>query len=102
MVEPAPFGETAAGEPEAVHLILFFSSTRSDAASFRKWADELIEILGSSYTIQLVDISIEPEKAIEHRIVATPMGIKQSPGPERRVFGNLTDLDQVIEALDLR
>lgn len=87
---------------EPVDLMLFFSSKRSSAGPVRDAAQRLTSILGDACTIHLVDITAEPEKAVEYRIVASPMIIRRSPGPERRVFGDLSDLDQVLKALDLR
>lgn len=102
MSEVAPAERKTPEERGPIRLLLFFAGARTSPAPFRKTADELQAILGSAHTVQLVDISAEPEKAIEYHIIATPMMIKQSPGPERRVFGDLSNLAQVLNALELR
>ena len=85
-----------------VDLMLFFSGTRTSPIALQNAADQLVAMLGSEYTIRLIDIAVEPEKALEHRIVATPLIISRTSGQERRVLGDLSDLDQVLKALALR
>jgi circadian clock protein KaiB len=66
----------------------------------------LYDICGSvfsehDYEIAVIDILESPNKAERANILATPTVLRVSPGPERRVIGDLTDRDDVISALDL-
>ncbi len=49
----------------------------------------------------VVDILEDPAPAEQARILATPTLIKESPQPQRRVIGDLSDIDRVILALGL-
>jgi circadian clock protein KaiB len=44
-----------------------------------------------SYGLEVVDLVAEPERADEHRILATPTLVRLSPAPLRKVIGDLSD-----------
>lgn len=52
--------------------------------------------------VEVIDIAEIPQKAIEDRIIATPVLTKVSPLPIRRVIGDLSDKDNVIFMLGLK
>lgn len=49
--------------------------------------------------IAVVDVTEHPERAEAAHILATPTLVRERPLPERRVVGDLSDLDQVMAAL---
>jgi circadian clock protein KaiB len=51
--------------------------------------------------IRIVDVTENPREAEELRILATPMLVRQSPLPLRRVIGDLSDMEKVFDALEL-
>lgn len=51
--------------------------------------------------IRIVDVTENPDEAAEFHILATPMLVRQSPTPLRRVIGDLSDMEKVFEALGL-
>ena len=51
------------------------------------------------YTI--IDVLEQPQLAEADRVIATPALLKVSPPPTRRLLGDLSDLDQVTQALGL-
>jgi circadian clock protein KaiB len=57
--------------------------------------------LGSDYELEIVDIYQEPLKAEEHQIVASPTLVKLSPGPTRRVIGDLSDEAKLLKAFGI-
>lgn len=59
------------------------------------------EKLDDNYEIVVIDVLERPQNAEDDRIVATPTLIRHSPAPIRRVVGDLSDLDRVIEGLGL-
>lgn len=59
------------------------------------------ERLDGQCEIRIVDVLEQPELAEHEKILATPTLIKQSPQPMRRVIGDLSNLDQVIQSLGL-
>jgi circadian clock protein KaiB len=53
------------------------------------------------YELVIIDTIERPELAEQERILATPMLIKQLPPPSRRLIGDLSDKEKVLQGLDL-
>ena len=53
------------------------------------------------YQIEVLDLVADPGLASIHDIVAIPKLVKRSPGPSRRVIGDLNDPAAVLAGLDL-
>lgn len=51
--------------------------------------------------IQVVDVLEHPEVAEREKVLATPMVVRESPDPIRRVIGDLSELEEAIVGLDL-
>jgi len=64
--------------------------------------EALRSALPSDVSIEVVDLGRQPEIAEAERIIATPMLVRVSPAPVRRVIGDLTDTDRVIWGLGLQ
>jgi len=77
------------------------------AAPRSKWAiDHLYaycarHLLGR-HRIEVVDLYQSPELAAQAQIVATPTLLKISPGPERRLIGDLSREDRFLRSLGIR
>lgn len=59
------------------------------------------EELGGKYRMEIIDVLEQPHAAEQHRILATPVVIKDLPPPLRRVVGDLSNSEKVIFGLDL-
>ena len=57
--------------------------------------------LQGEYEMEVVDILDEPQAAETNRILATPVVIKDTPPPRRRVLGDLSDWESVMAGLDM-
>jgi circadian clock protein KaiB len=57
--------------------------------------------LGHTYRIEIIDLAENPALAREHDIVALPTLVRRVPEPLRRIIGDLTDDDRVLEALEV-
>jgi circadian clock protein KaiB len=53
------------------------------------------------HEIELVDVSVQPERALADGIFMTPTLIKLAPSPTRMVVGTLSNPQPVIQALGL-
>lgn len=53
------------------------------------------------YDIAIIDILENPAQAEKAKILATPTVVRAAPSPERRVIGDLSDRDEVLNALGL-
>lgn len=51
--------------------------------------------------IRIVDVNEDPAAAEELHILATPMLVREAPLPLRRVIGDLSDMEEVFDALGL-
>jgi circadian clock protein KaiB len=49
------------------------------------------QFLKGRYLLEVVDVYQQPALADEERILATPTLVRRSPGPLRRIVGNLSD-----------
>lgn len=53
------------------------------------------------YELIIIDVLEEPVVAEREKVFATPTLIRYLPPPQRRLVGDLSDLQQVIKELDL-
>lgn len=59
------------------------------------------ETLDGDFELVIVDVMEDPDEAEAQQIMATPTLVKSMPAPERRVTGDLSDLESVALALGL-
>ena len=59
------------------------------------------EHLQGSYKIELVDILQEPLRALSEGVLVTPTLVRLSPPPLRKIVGDLSDRNAVLNALGL-
>lgn len=87
---------------ERVRFKLFIagSSPRSDIAigNLRRICDGMV---GTDCEIEIIDALDRPELAEREKVLATPTLIKEHPAPRRRVTGDLSDIEKVIQMLML-
>ena len=57
--------------------------------------------LHGTYELVVVDVVEDPAAAEADDVIVTPTVIVREPGPERRIVGDLSDVDRVLAALDL-
>jgi len=54
------------------------------------------------YEIEVVDVFVDPERALAGSVFMTPTLIKRAPPPVRRVVGTLADTQRMLDVLGLR
>jgi circadian clock protein KaiB len=86
---------------EKVELVLFLNGASPNVARARTAADELRSRLPGMSTLEIVDVRERPELAEQHRVLATPMMVRVAPPPQRRVVGDVTNIEDALLALDL-
>ena len=57
------------------------------------------EHLKDNYELEIIDIYQHPDLAIIEQIIVIPVMIIKYPLPERRLIGDLSDVEKVLEAL---
>jgi circadian clock protein KaiB len=50
---------------------------------------------------EIVDVLSEPQRALADGVILTPMLMKLSPGPIRKIVGSLSRIKTVLESLGL-
>ena len=59
------------------------------------------EHLADRHEIEIVDVFLEPKRALEDGIFMSPTLLKLSPLPARRIVGTLSQMQAVLLALEL-
>ncbi len=57
--------------------------------------------LDNQYELQIIDVYQQPQIAKSVDIFALPLLIKQSPLPERRLIGDMSNSDKLLKSLNL-
>ena len=60
-----------------------------------------LEYLKDAYRIEVVDLLKQPGLAREHGLIATPMVVRESPVPIRKVVGDLSNAGRALFHLKL-
>jgi circadian clock protein KaiB len=60
------------------------------------------EHLKGRYSLEIIDVYQQGLLAKEEQIIALPLLIKKSPGPERRLIGDMSDKAKVLKGLGLQ
>ena len=58
--------------------------------------------LAGRYRIEVVDLHQSPGLAHDEQIIATPTLLRVQPLPQRRVIGDLSQVDKVLHGLDIQ
>lgn len=95
-------GEEGEESPAEFHFQLFVagSSSRSHQAirNIRRICDEY---LPGRYHLKIVDVFEDPSQAREYQILAVPTLLKELPHPLRKIVGDLSEKEKVLEGLDI-
>jgi circadian clock protein KaiB len=59
------------------------------------------QYLSGRYHLQVIDIYQQPALAEADQIIVAPTLVKKSPGPLRKVIGDLSDRERILQVLDL-
>ncbi len=60
------------------------------------------EHLKGEYTIEVIDLLVNPQLAEGDQIVAVPTLVRKLPPPLKRVIGDLSNKEKILVGLDLR
>ena len=60
------------------------------------------EHLAGRYSIEVIDLLLQPQLAAGDQILAVPTLVRHLPPPMRRIIGTLSDTERVLVGLDLR
>jgi len=57
--------------------------------------------LNGKYYIEVIDLLINPQLAVEDHIFALPTLVRKLPVPVRKIIGDLSDAERVLIGLDI-
>lgn len=60
------------------------------------------EHLVGRYTVEVIDLLVQPQLAAGDQILALPTLVRRLPAPLKRVIGSLANTERVLVGLDLR
>ena len=60
------------------------------------------EHLAGRYSIEIIDLLVNPRLAKDDQIVAIPTLVRKLPAPMRKIIGDLSDTERALVGLQLR
>ena len=103
-VAPSDRSEDAAlasGEHYSLRLYVAGQTPKSTAAiaNLRRICEEH---LAGRYTVEVIDLLVQPQLAAGDQILAVPTLVRRLPSPLKRVIGSLANTERVLVGLDIR
>ena len=100
--DPAADGEKDATNIKYV-LCLFITGISPNSVRAISNIKEFCEKhLKGHYSLEVVDVYQQGDKAVKEQIIALPVLVKKFPLPERRLIGDMSDTDKVLKGLGLQ
>ncbi len=56
-------------------------------------------VLKNKYSIEVIDLLVNPQLGREHQILAIPTLVRKLPVPVRKIIGDLSDTEKVLVGL---
>lgn len=83
-------------------LKLFISgATPNSSRAITNLQKILQERLAGRYTLSIIDVRQETHIAQQEQIIALPLLIKKNPLPERRLIGDMSNTEKVLDGLGI-
>jgi circadian clock protein KaiB len=90
-------------DDESYVLRLFVTGAAPNSSRAIANLKEICETyLKGKYELEIVDVYQQPLIAETEQIIALPLLIKKSPSPQRRLIGDMSDLEKVLRGLNLQ
>ncbi len=95
--------EAQAADPDVWELRLYVAGkTAKSVAAFQNLTKLCEEHLPGKYTIEVVDLLVQPQLAKGDQIIAIPTLVRKLPSPIRKVIGDLSNAERALVGLQLR
>jgi len=88
-------------EPEYELELFLAGDTPKSTQALRNLRALCEQHLPGRYTLLVVDLHQQPERAGQEQIIGVPMLLKKRPGLVRRLVGDLSNQERVLKALGL-
>ncbi len=95
--------QTARASRQRYHLRLYVTDlARPRVVALENLKQICEQHLKGRYTIKVIDLLEHPERARDDEIVMIPTLVREGSGFIKRMVGDLSNAEQVLEGLDLR
>jgi circadian clock protein KaiB len=86
---------------EPPHLLKLFVTTYATSShrAVRNLTALLQENFPTTYRLEIIDIKQNPLAALQENITAVPLLIRETPEPQRRMVGDMSDRLKVLAGL---
>jgi circadian clock protein KaiB len=86
------------------HFVLYLSGdkTRLSKRAIINLYEICEEHLNGKYSIQIIDIEVNPKVGRDKNIIASPTLIRALPEPVKRVIGDLSEREKALVALEIK
>jgi circadian clock protein KaiB len=88
--------------PERLVFCLYLAGNTPMSAravvNTRRFCEEHLE---GAYELEIVDISLHPERVREAQIIAVPTLVKKLPLPEQRVIGDMSRPERLLQRIGI-
>ncbi len=100
MTEPET---TEQQDPELYELRLYVAgNTPKSLTALSNLKRHCQEHLNGNYTIDVIDLLVQPQLAEDDQILAIPTLVKKVPEPIRKIIGDLSNEEKVLVGLNIR
>lgn len=90
------------GEEERWELRLYVAGeTPRSVEAFARLKRICDEHLHGRYSIEVIDLLVNPTLAVGDQIIAIPTVVRKLPAPMKKIIGDLSNLERVLVGLDL-
>lgn len=93
---------SGAPDPEWVLRLYVAGQTPKSLVAFANLKKLCEEHLANKYSIEVIDLSKQPQLAENDQIVALPTLVRRLPEPIKRVIGDLSNHEKVMMGMDLK
>lgn len=93
---------TPAGKPEWQLRLYVAGSTPRSAAALDNLKRLCETHLAGRYSIEVVDLLVNPQLAAGDQILAVPTLVRKFPEPMRKIIGDLSNEERVLVGLDVK
>jgi circadian clock protein KaiB len=102
MTKPTVHVQDESVDENSYVLRLFVTGTTPNSSRAISNLKSICEThLKGKYDLEIIDIYQQPLMAESEQIIALPLLIKKSPFPERRLIGDMSDTEKVLQGLSL-
>ena len=88
--------------PEWLLRLYVAGQTPKSLTAFANLKKICEEHLANRYSIEVIDLSKQPQLAVNDQIVALPTLVRKLPEPIKRIIGDLSNLERVMVGMDLK